>query len=395
MIYLVILLLLLFLSIRYDINGVYRHKNLWYRIVLVAFILLAGLRWRLGVDTTGYLVSFYHKYTNLSIDDLSIGNSPLFVVINSFVRSLGGRFYVVQLIQATFVNVLIFIYIKKHSKYIFTCLFFYALFAFFNYNMEIMRGSMSIVICLFANDFIIERKWIKGYFLYFVALLFHPQTILLLVLPIFFFIRLNKVGFLFLIAAFIIGKIIIDLFGDYLFLFAGDEMLEEKVNSYLESDKFSIQGGNIGFYLATIFPLLFYPVVTLIFVKHFCPNSNLLKFEPFIMLGLAFSMVRMNVEIAYRYIYYYYIYFFLFYAEFFVELIKRGEKIDWKVAYLRSFSIFFPVIFLSIGYMFFSSNGQGFRYYPYTSVLNRQVDSNREMKFSSLINYNRPNKNEY
>ena len=173
--------------------------------MLFVFILLSGLRWRLGVDTTGYLYNFYHEYPTLnkfSLEDYSLFSSPLFVLLNSFVLTLGGRFYVVQLIHASFVNILIFKYIKKHTQYLFICLFFYAVVAYSKYNMEIMKGSMSIVICLFANDYILEKKWVKGYILYFIALLFHAQTILLFFIPFLFSLRLNIKGLLVLICAF-------------------------------------------------------------------------------------------------------------------------------------------------------------------------------------------------
>ena len=127
MIYLVVTILLLFLSFHYDYNEKTKNKDFWYLVCLVTFILIVGLRWRLGVDTPNYIDRFYHEYPTLdklSWDDFSIGKDPFFVIINSLVKTAGGRFYVVQLIQSTFVNVLIFVYIRRHSSFIFTSLFF-------------------------------------------------------------------------------------------------------------------------------------------------------------------------------------------------------------------------------------------------------------------------------
>ena len=60
MIYFVVLLLLLILTVRYDINGKTEYRDQWYNAVLVILILIAGLRFRLGVDTVNYIYMFYH-----------------------------------------------------------------------------------------------------------------------------------------------------------------------------------------------------------------------------------------------------------------------------------------------------------------------------------------------
>ena len=131
MIYLSVLFILLYFSFYYDINGKTKGRNFFYRFMLLLFILIAGFRWRLGVDTPNYLYNFYHYIPTLdkfSFTDYSIGQSPFFVLMNSLVKSCGGRFYIVQLIHATIVNVLVFRYIKRHSSFIFTSVFFYAIF---------------------------------------------------------------------------------------------------------------------------------------------------------------------------------------------------------------------------------------------------------------------------
>ena len=61
MIYCAILFLLVCLSLQYDINGAKKGRDIWYGFMLVAFILVAGLRWRIGIDTPSYLYNFYHE----------------------------------------------------------------------------------------------------------------------------------------------------------------------------------------------------------------------------------------------------------------------------------------------------------------------------------------------
>lgn len=389
-------------SFRYDINGKTKNREFCYRLMLVVFVLVSGLRWRIGIDTPAYCYSFYHEYPTLSEfswRDYPVGEDPFFVLINSFVKTFGGRFYVVQIIHATIINVLIFHYIKKHSELIFTCLFFYAITCYTTYNMEIMRGSLSIVICLYANDFILDKKWIKGYLLYSLALMFHAQTIVLLVLPILYFLRFNKLGLVVFILSFFLGIILMRLLNDYLFLFEASESVSDKISGYSTSDMYGGQGGNINFYIVTIFPLLFYAVTSFIYVKYQNPSSSLLKFEPLIVIGVIFILIRMNLEIAYRYVDYYKLYFVLFFSEFYVGLIKKACLLTKSVALFRSCIVFVPYILFFLVYYYVLSDDYSLRYNPYSSVIDRTICNKRELMYKRLnaekMFYPNANVNEY
>lgn len=390
MIYLVVLVLLILLAFRYDINGRTKGRDEWYLVMLVIFILIAGLRWRLGIDTPNYLDSFYHEYPVL--EDFTFEDYPtksFYVLINSFVKSLGGRFYMVQLIQAAFVNILIFTYIKRHSVNIFTCIFFYFLMGFIGYTMEIMAGSMSIVLCLFGNDFVLDKKWFKGYLLYILAFFFHAQTVVLFFLPTFFFLRFNKKGVLVMIGAFIAGIFIQSILGDYLELLdMGDDVIVNRAEKYAESDKYGEQGGNLNFFIVYILPRLIYGLLSLFYLKKYVKTSRLLKLEPFLMLGIMFLLLQMSLQIAYRYVDYYIVYFVLFISDLSVHL-SRKVRLSKGVALIRTFIFLFPFIFLTTYVRILRAK----RYYPYSSVIERKVDHAREIYYSNC----RPhaNRNEY
>jgi len=379
--------MLVFLSFRYDINGKTEYRDFCYRLMLVVFILVAGLRWRIGIDTPCYCYSFYHEYPVLhdfSWKDYPIGEDPFFALINVLVKTIGGRFYIVQLIHATIINVLIFRYIKKHSEYLFTCLFFYAITCYTTYNMEIMRGSLSIVICLYANDYILEKKWVKGYFLYSIALLFHAQTIVMFVLPMFFFLRFNRLGLFALISTFFMGFILMKILSDYIFLFEVNEAISDKVSAYSSSDKYGGQEGNLNFFIVNIFPILVYILLSFLMIKYKNPNSSLLKFEPLLVIGVIFILFRINLEIAYRYVDYYKIYFALFFSEFFIELINGARSVTKTVAVFRSCFIFVPFILVFWIYYYILSGDYSLRYFPYSSVIDRNISKKRELMYKEL-----------
>ena len=238
MLYSSIILLLLLLSYHYDVCNNTRNRDFWFIFVLVVFVCVAGFRWRLGIDTPVYMERFYYltpTISKLTFDDMT--ESPLFVLLNSIVFTMGGRFYIVQLIHAAFVNCLIFFYFKKHSKFLFTCILFYSIMCYTNFNMEIMKASMGIAISLFAYDYILENKWIKGYLLILLAILFHFQFLVLLIVPLLFSIKFDKRGFLLLLFAFIIGEGLLHFFGQYSVLLNFD-LLENKVSTYSNKEDF-------------------------------------------------------------------------------------------------------------------------------------------------------------
>ena len=107
-IYLVILIYLLFLFIRYDmcLGSRYRSVNYWFACILL--ILVAALRYRIGFDTINYMESFespfYPRLSDFSFSG-DYGNDMLWVFINAIGKSSPWGFYTVQFIQAAIVNI--------------------------------------------------------------------------------------------------------------------------------------------------------------------------------------------------------------------------------------------------------------------------------------------------
>lgn len=391
MIYILIIVLLLFMSFRYDVCGKRRGRDQWYIFFLVVFVLIAGLRWRLGVDTPYYIQNFYYstpKLDHLSITDIQI-TKPLWILLNSFVLTYIGKFYVVQLIHAAFINILFFKYIRRHSDYIFTCLFFYFIFMYTNQNMEEMKASMSVAICLYANDYIMEKKWIRAYLLYIFASLFHVSAYLLFITPLFLLLRFNKWGLIALALSFFMGYWLQMSIGDYVTIFdMADESIDNRINVYLDNERYLDQKGNIFYFIVRIIPVLLYALVSLKFLKSRNGNHKLLQLEPFLFIGLVFLMMQMSMQIFYRLVHFYSIYFVLFFSETFIFLIREKSRGQRGFAYVKSFVLFLPFILSTL----YGYRDKYVRYYPYSSVIERSVDRDREIHYSNCY---RPSPNKY
>lgn len=392
MIYLTVFIVLVFLICRYDINGKIVNREFSFNFILVVLVVIAGMRYRLGGDTPNYLYQFYHntpKLWELSSDNFQWDGEPLFRLLNTVVLSLGGRFYMVQFLHAFFVNYLLFRYIKRHSQYIFTCVFLYFIWMYTYYNMEEMRASMSLVVCLYANDYILEKKWIKGYLLFIIAGLFHKSAYILLITPLFFWTKLNFVGYLIILGAYLFGVFVQSQFGDYIELLEFSEAASETMEGYVRTNKYLEQGGNLNYYIAQIFPFLLYPVIAFIYNKRKNNNLELLKLQPLLLIGLAFVAIQASIELAYRYVHFYAIYLILYMSQLFVDVVKNNKHLH-GVAYMKTFVLLVPFLVVVARVQ----KDLYVRYYPYSSIIEKSVDRDREKDFREQLRP-RPNINEY
>jgi len=383
MIYQIVIVILLLFVLRYDINGKTRYRNECFYAMLVIFILIAGLRYRLGVDTTRYLTRFYYETPELhelTWDDLEFGTDPLYTLLNSIVLTLGGKFYMVQLLHAGFVNTLIFSYIKKHTDAIFLSIFIYFIWQYALINMEEMRASMSLVVCLFANDYLLDKKWMKGLLLYVIGCLFHTSTIIVMIMPLFFFMRLNKICVMVLIGAFFFGFVIQSFLSDYVTLIQINDEIDAKAQGYADSEDFMESKRNILGYLSLVISCG-YSVLSLWYMKIGKFDTRLLKIEPLIMVYLIFAIMYIGLPIAYRFSRFYIIYNIMFVAEFMIHLFKKQDpRIGQYVIYTKALAIMFPFFFLIFKGR--STEKTWVRYHPYSSVFDQRLDQKRERVYS-------------
>lgn len=394
MLFVCITILLLYLSFLYDFNGYTKNKANWYIIAFVVLFLFAGLKYHLGGDNYAYLYKFYNKeYPVLSEytwEDFELGKEPLFGLINSFVFALGGKFYVVQLIHSFILNSLIFLYIKKHSKYVFTCLFFYFITSFFHYNTEILRGSLSIVICLYGHDFIIEKKWLKGYLLYTIALFFHQQTILVFFLPALMFLKIDRLGYVLLGLVFLVSFQLQRMLGDYLFmleLFSGDSLggelgdMEKRAGAYVDSDVYGSAGFDkisLGGWIVFMVRII-YVLLSIRYIKKHDASSNFSGICMLAYIGLIFTLVSFYIPIFYRYSDYFRIHFAILFSEYFMAL-SNNIKASKCFSYVRSFILFVPLFVVTSASILEKTNF--IRYFPYTSIFDKQIVRERERMYN-------------
>ena len=119
MIYLIYLVILIIFSIN-EYLGLFKNRKtegkIGFYLLLFLFILLAGLRFRVGGDTLAYM-EYFNTMPTLNelpnIDYLSSEYNPFWYLFNALIKAVWNDFLFFQIIHAIIVNVAIFWFIQK------------------------------------------------------------------------------------------------------------------------------------------------------------------------------------------------------------------------------------------------------------------------------------------
>ena|SRR5690554_1125936 len=237
MIYLILFFTVLHLSIRYDFNSKKEFSRIWYNFILFLFILVAGFRYKVGGDTQEYFIHYEYvdSFGNTSLSELLAGRFAfLWNLFEAICKSVSEDFVVLQLVHAIFVNIVVFWFIRKYSRFPFTSVLIYYLFAYLYFNMEIMRESISISFFLLAYPYFERKLWLKYYLFALVAIFFHISAVIIFVFPLLRFFKAN-IRSLFVITTLFIGFIILlQNNSDLMNLLLLTKMIEVKFHTYSE-----------------------------------------------------------------------------------------------------------------------------------------------------------------
>ncbi len=396
MIYFAILAYLLILMIMYDFKKVRNGRKFHFFMLLIIFICLAGFRYRLGVDTIRYERFFDQipTFSQLKPSDFATSKyDPLYLIMAVFAKTLNSEFWTLQLIQAAFVNIVVFRFFYKNTSYLFFSLLMYFFLFYIGYMTETMRESCAISMLLIGWEYYKKDKLLPVFGCLILAFLFHSSAILLFAVFALILLKLDRqIHFSFNI--FLIGVVI---------LFAGSFFQNLLINN-IEliaftariSDKIDFYSGGFGFgsklnILGAIGNVLLYAIIPYICILTLRERKYAQKLEFFVVIEMIFAMISVPIYIFYRYVGYFLPFVVVAMSN---ALAERALKVPF-IGKMRTntllawFLIVAPISFNTIGVMNNNVKGTSLKnyskFYPYSSIFSKEIDPEREALFSLFI----------
>ena len=394
MIYLVLFIFFICLSYNFDYLDKKRNKNLYFYLSLIILILLAGFRYRIGLDTVRY--EYLHESAPLlsnlnksAFEDSSF--DPLYLILSSIAKTISPDFWVLQILQSILVNTIVFRFIRLNTKNIFLGILLYYVCLYLNFNCEVMREACAVSMLLLGWEYLKKDKIIIFTIFCILACGFHISAIVLLIIPIlkltnlWGLLHINKLTIPLLIVIFIIATKIQTIFFDQLALLSLGDSFTDKVALYADT---ALSGNvlNVNGIISVIFRYILLPLLAIINIKKSNLSGARNNLEQMVLFSLITSVLLIPIAIFYRYLNY----FFPFAIIAICEISYRPRfyvmnKFHIKGDYFRWYLILFPLLFFSMyGYKSNEGNSQYktyMRYYPYSSIITEEKDNNRENLF--------------
>ncbi len=377
MIYLLVLAYILVLCFIFDRDKQrfkQKSKKTHQIVLYLALSLIAGLSYRLGIDCIRYEMRFdmiepINQFSTLQLLLSSYDMDPLWIVLMSVVKFFSEQFYVLHLVVALFVNGVIFWFVNRHTKFFFTTILLYCLFQYWNFNLEVLRESISISFFLLALHHIIDGKnnYLRYYLLAFPAVFFQTFGFVVLLFPIFKILNIQN----HLARAVIITIILTPVIFYFMNLITASGLLMEDASSKMESGYLGESSSFNIFGIILSMSTLVIPSLYMVYKTQGEVDDGIRSFAflyPLVIITTYgyFMMYRMGN------------YAFIPFAICVGQYIHSSLKKKHTMALL-----FFMVFFVCTIKPNFDKSVYR-RYIPYSSVFNEETDSRREQLYNEL-----------
>lgn len=395
-VYIVILFCLIYGILKYDRQVFNKGANLNYAIgyrfyifVVSIMTIVAGLSYRLGIDTIYWMNEFedYPNLANFKITELnSYIREPGWVLLNVISKSIINDFFLIKCLSAIAINIPIAIFIYKFSRYHFSLLLLYYLSYWLAFSFENIRETFASSIYLFAIIDYFERKDIKRYLIRAFPMVFFHQFALVPYLFTYLctLLKSKRAIYITLFVIFVTSFSIMQLFGDFVELFGYvSSSASERADAYLNHEQyglqsFSLQGAILHLVLNVIIPI----VVMLDLLRNEYEKAVIMIF--YVITGVASYYLNIVFRVTH--------YIAIIYLVFVLNYIIEGKSRIRIVPILFALSIVINIalknipIFIKPNESLFGSNAKtDVRYVPYHSILTKEKDSNRESFYRGMV----------
>ena len=380
-----ILFIALFVGVyRFDFSSKFHQKKeAYYHFILLSFVLLSGLSYKVGSDINAYMAEFSIISFD-SLEDVSLfsfaNRQPLWLLFENICKSIIDDFAFMKIIISVFVCYSFFSFFKSNTIHLFSALLAYYVMMSFDINFNILRQSISMSLFLIAYNNLRKKKFIVTYLLIFVSVLFHNSAIVLLIVPLLSRLRISRFPLLYISVTLGLALFLV-FFLSYSGLLQGLSVLirSDSFNSFAEV----YEGGDYGTSSVRIVSVVFYLVLLSIFywgtVKFKFSNDLQWMF----LFYALFFILSYGIPVIGRIK----LYFVPFYIITVIDLLY--VYISKNVFRLNKGILTLLLLFLflapSIRYFFIRNprynDLQIVQYYPYHSIIDKRVEPKREYLF--------------
>lgn len=400
MVYFVVFFLMVGCVYAYDYRKHTRFYSVSYWGFFVLLVIIAGLRYRIGIDSIVY-EDYYDQvptFANLSSFKFdSTRFEPGFMIFASLTRSISDDFTLLQFSQAIVVNLVIFWFILKNTSHRFLCLSFYFLILYLNLTTQVMREALAVSLFLLAWPFFRDGKWLQYFALCFAAFFFHTSAVMTFLFPLMcipgvkYFFQLGWRSLLICMGILIFGFVIRNKFYDVFFMLSITDRMMDRAYEYSKD----VQGGgvlNLFGSLILIFKTVIFPIIALYFLKYKVrledSKDEIRKFqrlELMVMMSIYLQLLSISMFIMGRY----YNYLCMFDLVLIATWVSNRIVVKKKVYKIKpAFWILIVSIFYLVNFQSYlsSANKSGtlktyMIYYPYVSRFNPTMEPDREAIF--------------
>lgn len=347
------------------------HEQPWSDVLLFCIlILLIGVStfgYDMGSDAIRYEKEFYTFNTLLELrtaDFRHESRQPGWVIFQSTCRSLVDSYYFMKFIFATFVNTAILLTIRRYTRYVFFGVLFYCLASFLYFNFEILRQAMGIAIFLLAYPFILRRQWHWYFLCVFLAYSMHSSAAVLVFVPLLHtFDKTAIAGILLLCLLVFINSAWL---GQTITGIMSSDLLEDtSATEYLNRDSY------LSFARIRTYLILFVFPLAMLFV--FRRENIKIRYQAAITFYAIAVIMAEFVWILLRIQQYVFVFSCIFYVESFIYIAKR-----LTLNYRRIVAplLMLLMVYVYVGAYFNKLGNTGHksyeRYFPYTSIFNKE-----------------------
>lgn len=266
-------------------------RKVYLLVILSYMVVLMGIRYRVGMDTIGYMKTFKDSFPLDKIFTVKVftqRHEPGYLLLCAICKLFSKEFWPVQLIMNLITCGGIFIFLYRNCRNVFMGIFLFLILQWLYFSTEIMRESAAISIFLVNYRNMLEKRWLRYYLFSLLSISFHYSAILIWFLPLARFLKPNIFFFIFCIGILGITPLV-EQFNKLLAL----GIISEKISIYIKE----VDNVNMNWRISEMIKTGFPAILTFILYKYSHLKS---RFQPFILLQIIFCCGAFAIPVIFQ-----------------------------------------------------------------------------------------------